>query len=374
MILALIALIAMPIIVGVINDAKKNAFKDTAYGVIEAGKLYYAGEFGNDSFAGKTFDFTENIDELKLSGEKPAGGNFVINKEGKYAMAIYNKEKSLCALKEYEEEEIKVINYKEDDCKVSLPSKLAVQVITDKNTSGNSEGLFTDDFGNIRYRGASPKNYVTFNNEVWRIIGVFNGKAKLIREEGINNTEDASYPNTFLWDKNGKNDWSTASAQIYLNTTYYNSLDSASKNMIVEEKYNLGGIITTDIDKKVTYELERGTIVYTGRPTEWTGRIGLMYTSDYGYAASEDCTQTLYNYDNIICKNNDWLYKSAYYQWTMTPHSNTSSTVARVSYSGDAYGNRAGYAWPSLRPALYLNSSVQITAGDGTVASPYLLQ
>ena len=333
------------------------------------------GEFSNDSFAGKNFDFTGNIDELKLSGERPAGGNLVISKEGKYVMAIYNKEKSLCAIKEYD---------KEDDCKVSLPLTGAVKTITDKNTSGNSEGLFTDDFGNIRYRGVSPKNYVTFNNEVWRIIGVFNGKVKLIREEGINNTEDASHPIEFQWDNKttsngaesnyGKNDWSTASAQIYLNTTYYNSLDVISKSMIAEVKYNLGGIITADIDKKAIYELERGTIVYTGRPTEWTGRIGLMYLSDYGYAASEECTETLNNYSNTICRNNDWLYKSAYHQWTMTSRSNMSSHVAYVSYNGYASGINAGYYWPSLRPVLYLNSSVQITGGEGTIASPYLLQ
>ena len=373
-ILAIIALIATPIIVDVINDAKKNAFKDTAYGIIEAGKLYYAGEFGNDSFSGKTFDFTGNIDELKLSGEKPAGGTLVVSQDGKYGLAIYNKEKSFCAIKEYDKEDIKVITYKEEDCKVSQLLMGAAKTITDKNTSGNSEGLFTDDFGNIRYRGASPKNYVTFNNEVWRIIGVFNGKLKLIREERINNTEDVSHPNEFLWDKNGQNDWSTASAQTYLNTTYYNSLDVISKNMIVEEKYNLGGITTADIDKKTAYEKERGTIVYIGRPTEWTGRIGLMYLSDYGYAAGEDCTKTFYYYDNTICKNSNWLYKSGDAQWAMTPRSNESYDAARVYGNGNANLSYVSFGWYSLHPVLYLNSSVQITAGDGTSSNPYILK
>ena len=376
-ILAIIALIATPIIVGVINDAKKNAFKDTAYGVIEAGKLYYAGEFGNDSFAGKTFDFTENVDELKLSGEKPAGGSFVISKEGKYALAIYNKDKSFCATKGYEENEIKISTYKEDDCKINQSSQLAVQAIADKNTSGNTEGLFTDDFGNIRYRGSNStvKNYVTFNHEVWRIIGIFNGKVKLIREEDIVNTEDASHPNVFLWDSNDTNNWSTASLQIYLNTIYYDSLATTSKNMLVEEKYNLGGIATTEIDKKTAYELERGTVVYRGNPTEWTGKIGLMYISDYGYAAGDACKQILWKYSDSTCTTNNWLYnKSLYGWWAITSSSDWGSDVASVFSSGYAgSGITAGDLF-AIRPVLYLNPSVQIVSGDGTSGNPYILK
>ena len=96
-ILAIIALIATPIIVGVINDAKKNAFEDTAYGVAEAAKLYYAGQFDNDSFNGKTFDFTGNTDELKLSGKKPSSGTLQIDKNGNSFLAI--SDGTYCAVK-----------------------------------------------------------------------------------------------------------------------------------------------------------------------------------------------------------------------------------------------------------------------------------
>ena len=374
-ILAIIALIATPIIVGVINDAKKNAFKDTAYGVMDAGKLYYAGEFGNDNFAGETFEFSGNVDELKLSGEKPGGGTFVISKEGTYAMAIYNQDRSLCAMKNYEEEEIKVSPYKKEDCNMSRFLIGAAKTIHNKNTNGNTEGLFTDDFGNVRYRGSNDdvKNYVTFNNETWRIIGVLNGKVKLIREDKIANIEDVNHLNAFLWSNQDENDWSKASLQIYLNDNYYAKIDENSKSMIADETYSLGGLTTPDIYPKKAYELERGTTVYAGRPTEWKGKLGLLYASDYGYAASTECTQTLYNYGNDACKNHNWIYNSLYAQWTLTPFSTSAMNVAYINTTGHMYARNAN-DWLVLRPVLYLKPSVQIVSGEGTIGNPYLFR
>ena len=372
-ILAIIALIATPIIVGVINDAKKNAFKDTAYGIIEAGKLYYASQFDNDAFAGKTFDFAGNVEELKLSGEKPAGGSFVISANGKYAMAVYNKDKSLCVIKEYDKEEIKVSSYKKEDCIVPGELGSGVQILVDKNTKENNEGLYTDDFGNTRYRGASPKNYVTFSDEVWRIIGVFNGKLKIVRNERIKNTEDASHVDTFLWSSQNENDWHTASLQTYLNGTYYSTLNTTSQNMIAEEKYNLGGIKSDVISRKETYELERRTTVYEGRPTEWVGKIGLMYLSDYEYATQEDCALLESNYANSLCKDNNWLFTNNYV-WTLTPLSTSSSYAVYIGNNGAIHSYHVGKDWRTIYPVLYLKSNTKITAGDGTSSNPYLLQ
>lgn len=69
------------------------------------------------------------------------------------------------------------------------------------------------------------------------------------------------------------------------------------------------------------YAYERGTTVYSGRTTPWAGNIGLIYPSDYGYAADlSSCTQNLYNYDNTSCKNSDWMYNGVI-QWTITQNS-----------------------------------------------------
>ena len=92
--------------------------------------------------------------------------------------------------------------------------------------------LYKDEHGDIRYYGAAPNNYVSFNNELWRIIGVIDGKIKIIRNESIGDMQ---------WNSTLNNNWNNASLKSYLNKDYYNSIDGTYKNMISEETYYLGG-------------------------------------------------------------------------------------------------------------------------------------
>ena len=157
--------------------------------------------------------------------------------------------------------------------------------------------------------------------------------------------------------------------------------------MISNAKWNLGGtasyISSSNGLASHFYGYERGTEVYSGRPTEWIGKIGLMYPSDYGYATSggsstdrETCLNTaLYNWNGLNisdCKNNDWLYDSSIYQWTITPASSRSPLVFRVASTGRVYADYA-YLSDAGSPALYLNSNVKISGGEGTESSPYQL-
>ena len=242
------------------------------------------------------------------------------------------------------------------------------------------------DIKEYRYRGASPKNYVTFNNEVWRILGVFpvddgNGnienRIKIIKDQSIGNKS---------WDTGNSNNWARpATLNTELNTTYLNSLDSTSKNMISNTKYYLGGYKTSDIQKDVMYQYERkiknttSNEFYNGtNPNNWVGKLALMYASDYGYAASDECTQTLVNYDNTTCKNNNWLFKGNE-EWLLPQDASGSNLAFFVTSGGlvnfylqfyiDA-GNPLEFAF---RPVLYLTSSVKITGGNGTSSSPYTL-
>ena len=236
---------------------------------------------------------------------------------------------------------------------------------------------------NLRYIGANPNNYVSFNGELWRIIGVFNNidngtgaketRLKIIRNE--------PYSTGMAWDTENANDWTTASLQEELNTTYLNSIQSPYKEMISNAKWNLGGSSTyNDVTTSMFYERERGTTVYTGRPTEWTGQIGLMYPSDYGYATSGGSTtdrasclaKELYNWDSVSdCYNNDWLYDSSNHQWTLTPYSGISSIVFNpYGYLNDSTASNAYYA---VSPVLYLSSNVKISRGDGSKTNPFTL-
>ena len=154
-ILAIIALIATPIIVGVINDAKKNAFLDTGYGMIEAAKLYYAGQYGNDDFIGKTFNFSKNIDDLKLSGEKPGGGLLSIDKDGTQSFMVWNKDKSFCMTKDFSEEKIKIEDFGTSKCKNSLVENMT-GFMKDQSGKGND---------GINYGAILNKGYATFDGK-----------------------------------------------------------------------------------------------------------------------------------------------------------------------------------------------------------------
>ena len=241
------------------------------------------------------------------------------------------------------------------------------------------------DITEYRYKGANPKNYVTFNNETWRIIGVFKAddgtgnienRIKLIKDQSIGikywNTTQVASTSTY-------NNWTGATLNTELNTTYLNSLDSTSKSMIGNTKYYLGGYNTSDIQKDVMYQYERkiqnaksNEFYYGTNPNSFIGKLALMYASDYGYAASDECTQNLYNYDNATCKNNNWLFKGMD-EWLLLQYAIHSDFAFGVRSGGRAVSDRVYYNQYAVRPVLYLISSAQITGGNGTSTSPYTL-
>ena len=285
----------------------------------------------------------------------------------------------------------------------------------------NQDMLAYDDYGNLRYIGANPNNYVLFNNELWRIIGVFSEDThgvsgeklvKIIRSESIG---------SYSWDNKpsgtgsstssyGSNDWSDSALQVVLNSgVYYNrtsgtcpsgqngattncdfsntGLTEEAKEMIETVTWKLGGTANyTSASNGLAshwYGYERGTTVYSGRPITWNGKVGLMYPSDYGYATSggsttnrESClAKALYNWNSSSfsdCKNNDWLF-TGNYQWTLTPHSSSSYSVFFVFYTGFVFSSGASGSF-GVRPSVYLTSNVKISGGDGTSNSPYTLE
>ena len=262
--------------------------------------------------------------------------------------------------------------------------KVATDTIKDLAASNPDELVYDETAdNNLRYIGANPNNYVSFNGELWRIIGVFNNidNGSDTKETRLKIIRDEPYSTGMAWDTDNVNDWITASLQEELNTTYLNSIQSPYKEMIGNAVWNLGGSSTyTDVTTSMFYERERGTTVYTGRPTTWTGQIGLMYPSDYGYATSGGSTtdrtsclaKELFNWDSVSdCKNNDWLYDSSNSQWTLTPPSDTSYRVFYL-YSS-VYYDSARNTSSAVSPVLYLSSNVKISRGDGSENSPFEL-
>ena len=274
---------------------------------------------------------------------------------------------------------------------------------------------------NIRYYGSNPNNYVRFNNELWRIIGVFGNNVKLVRSEKLGNLSwDSSASN--INNGNGVNQWGEstyedgssyegADLQVYLNKMYYGgdttitcygstnngtktcptgTIDETSKSLIDNHIWNTGAIeFNTRTDTLAFYNAERGTkgkICSSGTfcndtvtsKTEWTGYIGLPYVTDWAYASSESDCNTKIDQSTYKCKNNNWMhYGSTWseYKWYLSPLAHTSSarTVWVVIGVGDACGSDASGAY-AVFPAIYLKSNVLIESGNGREDAPYILK
>ena len=264
-------------------------------------------------------------------------------------------------------------------------------------TQGNGQVVNENGY---RYEGKNPNNYIWFNNELWRIIGVFDENShgqigenlvKIIRNESIGG---------LAWDSGNVNDWSAASLKALLNENYYNATDgtdsgncygystnlqtncdytiiginSAYRPMVKNVTWYLGGYSSTSATAEAFYGYERGDAVYSGRPTSTTGYIGLMYVSDYGYSVlASSCARTteLGDYFSSTCAGQSWLYGQGY-EWTITPYLSDSDSMFVFSDGGDLSYSGAKYGY-AVRPVLYLDSNVYVVDGSGTMSDPYII-
>ena len=238
-------------------------------------------------------------------------------------------------------------------------------------TSQGANGLYyhTSSLANsagdnsYRYAGANPNNYVCFGNDtstcpsdnLYRIIGVFDDEVKLIKS--------MSYGN-YSWNSIGSNIWSTSSTNTTLNSTYYNTLTETWQNKIATHTWKVGGMAyNSSYIAKQYYDIEVGS---SSSSTTWNGKIGLMYVSDYGFAASYSYwTTALSNYSSA--KSSNWL--AGLQQWTISRNSTPSGGIFCSISTGEIgyIGQKNSY---SIRPVFYLNSDVTYISGSGTQSDP----
>ena len=283
-----------------------------------------------------------------------------------------------------------------------------------------------------RYYGPSPNNYVCLDMEggstcpdkhLYRIIGsIYEEKENTNRIKVIKATPlTDGTTKGFSWDYTSSgsysNIWATITSGNYSNSltsgsqlmkllnsgawwngtsgSYYNNsttatsvnftnykLSDKAKSYITTSRYYLGGYNTSSgVMTNQFYAYERGTARYdTNRPLYWDGMVGLMYPSDFGYAAGNSCVTGTdpYNYDGG-CKNKDWLWMttSSDYtggaEWLMSPDSGDSYYVFSVDSAGFVRNVRLSHDTFAARPVFYLSSSASISEGEGTSAAPYIL-
>ncbi len=324
--------------------------------------------------------------------------------------------------------------------KIDLGDNISVALADDKE-----DGLYDVDHYDItqidnswkkteyRYAGVNPKNYIEFNSELWRIIGLVNVKTKtkveqrlkIIRTNGISGQKDLG---NYSWDRNTDytNNWTTSKLKEMLNGIYYNSnsgecykgngndatkttcdfsgngslpkgLSEEARKMIDSEViWNIGGTTDSNITVETFYEKERG--ISTGNtntyPNEWTKEndaayhngIGLMYPSDYGYASHggamgrESCfNETLNSWRtgnyNTDCAKNDWLKPSSGYYWILLPYSNNLNATFYLDSNGFISYSQYGASYAnSILPVVYLTTTSIIYDGDGSLENPFKLK
>ncbi len=293
------------------------------------------------------------------------------------------------------------------ECEAGLPALLKSMA----NVSTVSE-LITEYCTNDTY---PLNNYIYFNCsdysnqssstcETWRIIGIFDGKVKIMRNNTIGKL-------AWDYDKNNNsslttydNNWHTSTLQKLLNNSYYNGTgtityynsDSANgsvslnmnnigikntktRNMISETNWYLGGSDTiSDFQSNQFYQYERGIQKCSSCTYEiiWKGNIALPYVSDYIYSSDISiCTNTPSAY---ICRGTNWMYPimtadGAQNSWLLTPNSSYSNNAWDVSSSGSVTGGYFTYSGSGVAPVLYLSSELGIESGDGSESNPYKL-
>ena len=290
--------------------------------------------------------------------------------------------------------------------------------------SSGASGVYYTNNHEYRYIGAEPNNYVSFNNDLYRIIGVFDSNShgvsgtemvKLIRARilgasswGVYNTDSSTGTYSgYANDWTGKSKTSKANLNVLLNEYFYNKTDTSSTygdcaNWTYYNDNNgyktkdCSDIITYGIDSSLRGYIENATWYLYGSGTDqskqnWylcergsnsctpsgsnqgdasvTSKMGLMYLSDYLYASGYYSNANTTTQGNKYYSNKNWLYKGC--EWTQTPNASVASRVWYVVYGNiKHYYASDSYGWS---PTFYLKSSVYVTGGDGSFDNPYTI-
>ena len=276
-----------------------------------------------------------------------------------------------------------------------------------------------------RYAGANPNNFVCFGttespcptDNLYRIIGVFGenyhgvtGKqlVKLIKYDYMTTDElgtdgdysqtykewgmDSTYKGTYgdgerigvyYWNYkatgSATNTWSTSLLnKTNLNTNFINNIGTTWANKIATVTWKVGGNTWANIGTKtssVAYTNEITNPVTTNttdNATTYSAKIGLMYVSDYGFAASPDAwTLTMSSYNNTTATNNNWMYMGLY-EWTISRIADVSDRAFCVIFDGYVDNYNVDYNY-GVRASFNLESSVSYVSGSGSMSDPIVI-
>ena len=298
--------------------------------------------------------------------------------------------------------------------KEAIKPKLAEYVISQYTGTQGENNIYYHDSNlangandnSYRYAGSDPDNYVCFGSDestcptdnLYRIIGVFDGKVKLIKADyatsallgtdgdykdiysddittykgNLANSEIASYYWFYRGYLYASNNWSNGQLnKTNLNANYLNNIGSKWSNMIDIVIWKIGGNTNENIRIVIPSVAYQNEITNPASKSTYNAKIGLMYVSDYGFAAPQTAwTTTIYDYSDTTIKNENWLYIGLY-EWTISRYSDDFGIAFGVYDDGSVGDNlvdssRGGV----LRPSFSLSSSIKFTSGEGTAVNP----
>ena len=300
--------------------------------------------------------------------------------------------------------------------------KIEHSAIPASNSATGSEIPAVTDY---RYYGPNPNNYICLDMEggstcpdkhLYRIIGSIyeekenTNRIKLIKATPLTDGTTSAFSWDYTSSGSYSNIWATITSGNYSNSltsgstlmqllnsgawwngtsgSYYNQSNTATtvnftnyklsdkaKSYITTSRYYLGGFNNTPPLTNEMYGYERGILRYdTNRPLYWEGMVGLMYPSDYGYAAGNSCVNGTKLYDYNGYGNKDWLYISDIYQSLMSPYSGHFCSLFSVGYAGRVVIDNDVFEDLAVSPVFYLTSTTSIIDGDGSLNNPYLLK
>ena len=280
----------------------------------------------------------------------------------------------------------------------------------------NNNDLFNHN--GIRYEGANPNNYICLDNNttgscsnkelLFRIIGLFeeeltgssimnNSKSKLLKIISTTDYGTSRWAASTVSTNNyNLNNWEQSDIATTINNDYLGNLFNISEfhskfanqhNGMAQAKWHLGGANSSTYNwEQVTaanmYAIERNTsAVYSSNPPYLFGYVGLMYPSDYGYAAKGCQSTKLFELNNNqTCLDNNWLYQSQLDtfggnvdEWLISPSSENDNNVSIIRRQGyiQASGIDSTDEY-NYRPVFYLDSKeLSIAGGEGTSTNPY---
>ena len=214
------------------------------------------------------------------------------------------------------------------------------------------------------FTSKNPNNYITFNNEQWRIILVeCDGSIKILRDDIL--TEQPFDYREDLSGIYGTNYYPSSQINSYLNNTYLNELLNQDK--IINHDWSIGSVEDRESDLKTQVEDEV--------ENTWNGKIGLITASEFLRTNSnQETCGTLWNndYNYEQCQTTNWMYTSESSWMTLTPGSRgTPAPIFAVNQYGRV-GLGSVTSSHGVRPSLYLSSDV-VLGGTGTQSDPYTI-